>query len=97
VAPPWPQRFRYVWSSRVTTNLTDAYEAQRAALDRRVQSGGRPREVHSIADYLALDANYRQRFARRALRRPLIRNAFIPAGIAIMVVVLGSVWQIASS
>lgn len=85
-----------LWSSKVATNLADAYDAHRVALDGRAESRGQPREVHNIADYLRLDASYRERFAHRVLRRPLIRNALIPTAVAIAVVVLITVWLLAS-
>lgn len=81
-----------LWSSHVKTSLAAAYQAHRVAIDKRVAEHGQPREVHNIADYLRLDAHYRERFAHRVLRGPFIRNTLIPSGIVVGLVVLATIW-----
>jgi hypothetical protein len=40
-----------------------------------------------MSDYFRADAEYRERFARRKLRGPLIRRQLVPAAIVVIAVV----------
>ena len=86
-----------LWSGHVSTSLADAYHAQRVALDRRVDTHGQPQEIHNIADCLRLDASYRERFAKRVLRRPLITTILIPTAVAIAAAIVATAWVISTA
>lgn len=51
--------------------------------------------VAGVADYLRGDAAYRQRFARRKLRGPLLRRQLLPAGLISIAAGVGAVWLLA--
>jgi hypothetical protein len=61
----------------IPTTLGDAVLAHRAGLERLRSVHGAPRGVWSMADMLALDADYRQRFGGSRLRPAAIRIAVL--------------------
>lgn len=73
--------------SVISSSPGDAVAAHRAAIDRLRQAHGEPRPIARMADVLALDADYRQRFGGRELR-PLVIRALAPT------VALAVVWLI---
>jgi hypothetical protein len=79
---------RDYYSGHVTTSLADAYNAHRRVVDHRSASHGPPREMHSMGEYLRLEADFRERFAARKLRRPLILHVLLPAGVAAALVIV---------
>jgi len=58
-------------------SLEDAVAGHRAAIERLRLAHGHPRPIARMADVLALDADYRQRFGGRELR-PLVVRALAP-------------------
>lgn len=54
-------------------SITDAVEAHRAWMESLRPEHGQPRRINRMADVLALDAEYRERFGGRELRRLVIR------------------------
>jgi hypothetical protein len=79
----------------VSTTLGDAVEAHRSGLDRLRVVHGPPRQVRSIPDMLALDADYRVRFGGSRLR-PMTMRIVTPALLAGVVLVLSIVLLLAS-
>ena len=73
-------------SGHNTRSLDRAYDDQRIEVDRWRLRHGPPRPINSMADYLRADATYREHYAKRTLRGPLIRRQLIPAAIAVAVV-----------
>jgi hypothetical protein len=71
----------------VPTTIADAVRAHRAASDRLRSVHGAPRQVRSMPDMLALDADYRVRFGGSRLRRLTFRN-MLPAVLAGCMLVL---------
>ena len=65
-------------------SVDEAVAAHRAATERMRQAHGHPRPIARMADLLALDADYRQRFGGRELR-PLVIRALAPT-VALLVV-----------
>ncbi|HUG14702.1 MAG TPA: hypothetical protein VMM78_06745, partial [Thermomicrobiales bacterium] len=72
-------------STVVRGSIADAYRVQRVLVDERASYHGAPRGVHSMGDFLRNDAEYRQRFARRYLRRVLIVRQLAPAAVVLAV------------
>ena len=69
-------------SGHVRTSVDAAYDEHRLHVGRFMRHG-RPRSVVSMRDMLRDDTVYRERFAKRKLHGPLIRNQILPAaGIA---------------
>jgi hypothetical protein len=62
----------------VPTSLDEAVTVHRTSLDRFKPSHGEPRPVRSMADMLALDADYRIRFGGSRLR-PITMRVVVPA------------------
>jgi hypothetical protein len=56
---------------------------QRAEMDRWRMHHGSPRVINNMSDYLRADAEYRERFAKRKLWRPLVRYQIVPTFVAI--------------
>lgn len=73
--------------SVISGRLEDAVTAHRATIERFHQAHGGPRPVARMADVLALDADYRQRFGGRELR-PLVVRALAPTVIYLAVMVI---------
>ncbi|MEA2630455.1 MAG: hypothetical protein QOE66_674 [Chloroflexota bacterium] len=71
----------------VTTTLSDAVAVHREGVARLRASHGDPRPVRSIADMLALDADYRVRFGGSRLR-PLTARTLFPAVLSACVLAL---------
>jgi hypothetical protein len=71
----------------VDTTLADAVATHRSGLERLRTVHGGPRQVRSIPEMLALDADYRTRFGGSRLLPITIRNA-LPAVLAVLVLVL---------
>jgi len=69
-------------------SLSRAYDDQRRHIDGWRASHGEPLAVTNMADYLRGDAAYRERYARRKLRGPLIRRQVVPAAIGLLVVLV---------
>jgi hypothetical protein len=68
----------------VSTTLADAVAAHRSGMDRLKASHGSPRPIRSMADMLALDADYRTRFGGSRLR-PITMRIVVPAiGVALI-------------
>jgi hypothetical protein len=74
-------------SGHVSYSLETAFDEQRLHVDRWRMRHGTPRPVASMGDYLRIDAEYRERFAKRKLRGPLVRRQLIPALVVSVVVV----------
>jgi hypothetical protein len=70
-----------------TGSITDAVEAHRARMDRLRPPHGQPRRISHMADVLALDAEYRERFGGRELR-PLVIRAVAPWGVLLGLTIL---------
>jgi hypothetical protein len=66
----------------VTTTLADAVATHRIGLERVRAIHGSPRRVRTIADMLALDADYRVRFGGSRLR-PMTIRIVVPALLAL--------------
>ena len=62
----------------VSTTLQEAVAAHRIGLDRLKLSHGSPRPIRSMAEMLALDADYRTRFSGSRLR-PITMRIVLPA------------------
>jgi hypothetical protein len=69
--------------------------AHRAGLERLRSVHGAPRQVRSMPDMLALDADYRERFGGSRLRPAAIRMA-VPAALATCAFMLSLVLLVAS-
>lgn len=65
----------------VATTLAEAVSVHRASLGRLKASHGEPRPVRVIADMLALDADYRERFGGSRLG-PLTARIILPAALS---------------
>lgn len=65
-------------------SLADAVASHLAAIERESPAHGHPKHITRMADVLALDADYRQRFGGRELR-PLVIRALAPT-VALLVV-----------
>jgi hypothetical protein len=70
-------------SSQVRTSLREAYDHHRRQLDARLGPDSYAQLFQSGGDYLRFDASFRERFARRSLRGPLIRRQLLPAGVVL--------------
>jgi hypothetical protein len=68
-------------------SLDAAYRDQLTHVARWTNSHGAARVCSSIADYLRADAVYRERYAKRTLRGPLIRRQLLPAALVVLLVV----------
>jgi hypothetical protein len=75
-------------ASVVRSSPTEAYDQHRRLLDVRSEAGTLPVPINSLGDYLRHDAMYRQRYARRFLRGPLLRRQLLPAGFTLAVICL---------
>jgi len=62
-------------------SLERAYDDQRGVMDRWRREHGAPRAISTMADYLRADADYRDRFAKRKLRGPLVRRQLLPTAL----------------
>jgi hypothetical protein len=69
-----------------TGKLGDAVSAHRSWADQLRPDHGDPRPIERMPDVLALDADYRQRFGGRELRRAVIR-ALTPTAIVLLATV----------
>lgn len=72
-------------------SLDAAYDDQRVQMNRWRMRHGSPRVFSTMSDYLTADAEYRDRFAKRKLRGPLIRKQILPTVLIAAVVIIGSV------
>jgi hypothetical protein len=79
-------------SGHSSQSLDRAYDDQRVEISRWRMRHGSPRQVQTMADFLRADAEYRERYARRKLRRPFIRNQLLPAVLIVVGVVAFVVW-----
>lgn len=79
----------------IPTSLGDAVQAHRAASERLRSVHGAPRQVRSMEDMLALDADYRERFGGSRLR-PLTIRIVVPAVLAACVLALALVLLVVS-
>ena len=79
----------------VPTTLADAVQAHQVGLERLRSVHGAPRPVRSMADMLALDADYRERFGGSRLR-PLTIRIVLPAVLAACVLALSLVLLVVS-
>jgi hypothetical protein len=81
----------------VPTSLDQAVEQHLAGLARLRVVHGDPRPVRTLADMLALDLDYRKRFAGSALRSITIRNmlpgALAAAALVISILLLVLTWR----
>jgi hypothetical protein len=75
-------------SGNNTRSLDRAYDEQRVEMNRWRLRHGTPRTISTMADYLRADADYRERFARRKLRRPFIRRQLIPSALVAAAIVV---------
>jgi hypothetical protein len=73
-------------------SLGDAVATHRAAIERMRGAHGHPRPIARMADVLALDADYRQRFGGRELR-PLVVRSLAPT-VALLAVWLVSLYVV---
>lgn len=73
--------------SVVSGSLGDAVATHRTAIERISQAHGHPRPVARMADVLALDADYRERFGGRELR-PVVVRALAPTVLVLALLVL---------
>ena len=71
----------------VSTTLADAVTLHRTGLERLKQVHGAPRPIRTMADMLALDADYRTRFGGSRLR-PLILRIVVPTLVVALITVL---------
>ena len=74
-------------SGHNTQNLDRAYDDQRVEMNRWRLRHGTPRTMSTMADYLRADAEYRERFSRRKLRRPFIVKQVLPTAVVAIVVI----------
>jgi hypothetical protein len=94
IQPWWRRCFRVASRStiRTSTPATTATacnaptDDQRRHIDGWRVGHGEPLAITNMADYLRGDAAYRERYARRKLRGPLIRRQVVPAVIGLVVV-----------
>jgi hypothetical protein len=82
-----PHRRPGLQLSVISSSLEDAVTAHRAAIERIGQASGGPRPVARMADVLALDADYRQRFGGRELW-PLVVRALAPTVVYLALMVI---------
>ena len=74
--------------SVISGTLGEAVEAHRSRVESLRLARGRPRPVVQLADVLALDADYRQRFGGRELRPLVIRTLLLPMSALLLVIVV---------
>lgn len=79
----------------VATTLADAVAVHRAALERLTTVHSGPRAIHTMADMLALDADYRTRFGGSRLR-PLTMRIVLPTLAIALIAVLALALVIAA-
>ena len=79
----------------IPTTLGDAVLAHQAGFERLRSVHGAPRRVRSMADMLALDADYRQRFGGSRLRPAAIRIA-VPAVLAAFTLAMSLILLVAT-
>jgi hypothetical protein len=77
----------------VQTTLAEAVSVHRAGLERLRQVHGSPRPIRTMADMLALDLDYRQRFGGSRLL-PLTMRIVLPALLAFCAMVLSLILAI---
>lgn len=82
-----PLAFRSLRLRVETGSLDAAAAAHRAEAARLANDHGSPAAVHTMADMLALDADYRIRFGGRELR-PLLARALVPLAIGLAMTIL---------
>jgi hypothetical protein len=70
----------------VPTTLTDAVTTHREGLERLRRVHGAPRPVRTMADMLALDADYRSRFGGSRLRPQVMRLVLLATAAAVAAV-----------
>jgi hypothetical protein len=75
-------------SGHNTESLDKAYDDQRVEMNRWRMRHGAPRVISTMADYLRADAEYRERFAQRKLRRPFIRRQVLPSAVIVAVILV---------
>jgi hypothetical protein len=73
-------------------SLESAFADQRAEIDRWRMHHGSPRVISNMADYLRADADYRERFAKRKLRRPFLLYQVLPVVVVFLLLALFLVW-----
>jgi hypothetical protein len=73
-------------SGHNSVSLEAAYMDQLTEIRRWTMRHGSPRLVGNMGDYLRTDAEYRDRFAKRKLRGPLLRRQIGPAALIAMAV-----------
>ena len=80
-------------SGHVTSSLAAAYDEQRLHVARWRMRHGTPVTISSVEDYLRGDAEYRERFALRKLRGPLVRRQLVPSAVlALAIVAVAAYW-----
>jgi hypothetical protein len=80
-------------------SLDRAYHDQRGVMDRWRWEHGAPRVISTMSDYLRADADYRDRFAKRKLRGPMLRRQILPtalltAGIVALAAIMLLRWPV---
>jgi hypothetical protein len=68
-------------SGHNSVSLEAAYMDQLTEINRWKMRHGPPRLIGGMADYLRADAEYRDRFAKRKLRGPLLRKQIGPSAV----------------
>lgn len=79
-------------ASVVKGSVAEAYVHHRLMVDSRTGLNGPPVGIHSMGDHLRHDALYRQRFARRYLRRALITQQLLPSGVLLVLTAVATAW-----
>lgn len=79
-------------TTAVKGSVAEAYTHHRLMVDGRAAIHGAPRGIHSMGDHLRNDADYRQRFGRRFLRRALFNNQVLPWAVTLVLVVGATIW-----
>lgn len=74
--------------SQVRSSVADAYAEHRRQVQLRAVASGEPRAIATMDDYLAIDADYRQRHSRRVLRRLVVTRSLVPLSLMIIVLLL---------
>jgi hypothetical protein len=75
-------------SGHNSVSLAAAYAEQQLEIDRWRMHHGTPRLIHDMADYLRADADYRERFSKRKLRRPFLLYQLLPIVLVVGVVLV---------
>jgi hypothetical protein len=80
----------------VTTTLDAAVAVHREGLERLRQSHGAPRPIRTMADMLALDADYRERFGGSRVR-PITMRIVLPTVLVGLIAILSLVLVLTAS